>query len=145
MKRKIIVTSLVFLLITALALPSALAITQDIGDYSGASLWYDSTNVYPTSRYRYGDYNDPMIDNNESTSEYDTGYSPSYYSSAVSTSTGERVTYEYVVDSGERQHMFIQYSAPVGEYYRLRHRSYGYYNFYIVMVGTWAPNDNHNH
>ena len=140
MKKKLLMTGIVAVLTVALAIPVAQAQNQqDIGNYNNAELHNDDVNLYPTSRYRYAATY--MIENNDDISEYDImNSSATYLASGVRSSTGDRVTYEYSISNDEYCHMNIETSAPVNTYYKLKHRSEGFYNGYISLVGTWAPN-----
>ena len=139
MKKRLIMIGIVAILTIALAIPVAQAQNQqDIGNYNGAELYNNDVNLYPTSRYRYAATY--MIENNDGIYEFDTGYSPPYLASGVRSSTGDRVTYEYEISFDEYCHMNIETNAPINTYYKLKHRSEGFYNSYIVLVGTWAPN-----
>lgn len=133
---------IVAVLTVALAIPVAQAQNQqDIGNYNGSYLYNGQTKIYPTGRYRYAATY--MVENNDAVEEYDIGPSGvSYLASAVKHSdTSQRVTYEYDVTYDQTVHMNIETSAPVNTYYRLKHRSSDdFYNSYIVLMGTWAPN-----
>ena len=134
--KKVCTCIIVFVMIMAMMIPSMAAYQQDIGSYNTTIGWATYT-IYPTQRYRYASTN--MVDNLEGASEYESGNEMTIRTGVVNTSNS-LVTYEYDINAPKRKSLVVRYSAPVGSYYKLRHKAV-LQGAAVGVVGTWAPND----